>query len=339
MSMQKKLKYLFTACLFISLILISSNSVSAQVNFQGLGGSTCGASGEGKCKPACDAYDEILSSTATLGGNTCTQSEQCCLSTKCSNNNLGFSGTGVGGCVNGVSCEGTLGHSGYIGLNTSDCLPPKLCCVLPKGAQVPGSSAPTENTINPTSEDNTNIFTGESQTQAGQAEVPEGKTGGLVPCNGFDCSLCDIFILLKNLINFFTGFVFALAGGFVVWGGIEIMIAGGNETKVSSGRERITTAVIGIVIALGAWLFIGTLLQVLTDSPSALPWNKIQCSSKTLQSSIIKTGNDNACTSKNGNCKDISISPCPDGTSPVKNLCLSPQWKSNSNAQCCVPNK
>jgi hypothetical protein len=142
--------------------------------------------------------------------------------------------------------------------------------------------------------------------------------------------LCDIFKLLKNVINFLLGITITFAGGFVVWGGLEIMFSGG-EKGITSGKERITTAVMGIVIALGSWLFIGTLLQVLTNSPSALPWNTIQCSSKGLGSGTA-TGNDSACTALKGECRDRAITTC-DGTWTA-GKCLS---SSNANYQCCIP--
>jgi hypothetical protein len=162
--------------------------------------------------------------------------------------------------------------------------------------------------------------------------TPSGTSGGLVPCDGFDCTICDIFTLIKNLINLFTELVFAFAGGFIVWGAIEIMVAGGDEKKVSSGRGRITVAISGIVIALSAWMLIGTALQVFTGSSSYLPWNKIECSSKAIWKEPVITGSDSACFAKGGSCRNIKTLPCDGET--LAGLCKS---SSDANYKCCVP--
>ena len=317
MSMQKNLKYFAVAAIFGGLIF-AANIVSAQ-NLPGTGGGACGTTGQGICKPVCNPFDEIGSGPASgSGSGPCIASETCCVPTRCNSNNIG-----LGKCDSVSSCA-----YGEIGINTSDCVPPRLCCVLSKGgdgAQV-GEVSPVGG-IQPVSEKE-NVFTGQT------GETSSGDAGGLVPCTGLDCTLCDLLTLIKNIINFLIAASFALAGGFVVWGGIEIMIAGGDEKKVSSGRGRITTAVIGVAIALGSWLFIGTLLQVLTNSPSALPWNKIQCSSKGLQLKNA-TGTNAACTALGGNCQD-KIATC-DGTYQT-GKCNAPGYTS-ANIQCCVPKK
>lgn len=105
----------------------------------------------------------------------------------------------------------------------------------------------------------------------------------LVPCGNpgqTDCTLCDLFVLFKNVINFLIETSVVLGALFFAWGAIDIMRAGGDESLLKTGRERIYTAVWGILIVATAWLLIGTLLQFLTGSPSKLPWNEIQCSIK-----------------------------------------------------------
>lgn len=102
---------------------------------------------------------------------------------------------------------------------------------------------------------------------------------GLVPaCEGINCTLCDFLVLIKNLINLMLQWGVILAGLFFAWGAFVIMTAGGSEEKVTEGRKIMTTVAIGILIAFTAWLILGTLIQVITGSPSKLPWNQIQCS-------------------------------------------------------------
>lgn len=96
--------------------------------------------------------------------------------------------------------------------------------------------------------------------------------GGLPKCN-----LCHVLELFKNLTTFALEIGIVLAGLFFAWGTFVIMTAGDSETKVEEGKKVIFTVVQGLVIAFAAWLIVATLLQVITGSPSKLPWDKIQC--------------------------------------------------------------
>jgi len=105
-------------------------------------------------------------------------------------------------------------------------------------------------------------------------------TAALVPCNGPDCTLCDFLILIKNLIDLMLQLGVIFAGLFFAWGAFVIMTAGDSQERVTEGRKVMTTVAIGILIAFTSWMILGTLIQVLTGSPSKLPWNEIQCSIK-----------------------------------------------------------
>lgn len=103
--------------------------------------------------------------------------------------------------------------------------------------------------------------------------------GGLVPCSGVNCNLCDLAEMFKRLITLALEIGVALTALFIVYGSFVIMTAGatGAEKKLGEGRKIIGTAIFGILIALAAWLILGTILQIITGSPSPLPWNEIQC--------------------------------------------------------------
>jgi len=104
--------------------------------------------------------------------------------------------------------------------------------------------------------------------------------GGLVPCGNPGlpaCDLCFSLVLAKNIITFMIQLGIALAGLFFAWGAFVIMTAGGSEERISSGKQTITTVVIGLVLMFSAYLIVGTLLHVLTGSPNKIPWTQIQC--------------------------------------------------------------
>lgn len=104
----------------------------------------------------------------------------------------------------------------------------------------------------------------------------------LIPCSGLNCSLCDLLEMFKRLITLGLKIGTALAALFVAWGSFVIMTAGatGGEKKMEEGKKIIWTAITGILIAFAAWLILGTVLQILTGSPSKLPWNEIKCALK-----------------------------------------------------------
>jgi hypothetical protein len=113
----------------------------------------------------------------------------------------------------------------------------------------------------------TNIWEGAhcGATQAITTGGPEG------PCN-----FCDALVVTSNIVQFLWQIAFVVAVGMIVWGALQTMTSGGSEERVSQGRKTMTAAVIGLVIALAAWLIVNELLLLLSGKP-ALPWSEISC--------------------------------------------------------------
>lgn len=336
--------------------------------------SACGVSGEGLCQSSCGPYDDIISSLSLSGeGSSCSQNEQCCVPSKCASSNIG-----LGECRDVTSCG-----DGTIGKNTSDCTPPKLCCITPKIIEItcPGGVCTEDNTLNnslssvcvdgfesdfceeyisnceqdpnslmceqtlidltnneviSTCAENpqlSNCLTAcvqgsgseECQTFLTQSNEPKG----LVPCEGFNCSLCSVFELIKNIIDWLVGFVLAISVGFIVWSGISMMFSGGDSGAVSKAREMATTAVIGVALALGGWLIVGSLLGALTGSDKIMPWNKITCTSEPIGIGSEVAKQSASCTNAGGVCQNTKIAICS-GTYKT-GLC-----PGSSDIKCCV---
>jgi hypothetical protein len=98
--------------------------------------------------------------------------------------------------------------------------------------------------------------------------------GGLVPnaCSKQpsldNCNLCTLLELVKNIINFLIYTVApALVGIFVAYGGIMLLISGGSEEKVQSGKDAIFKAITGYLIVLGSWVIINTILNTFSTIP------------------------------------------------------------------------
>lgn len=99
---------------------------------------------------------------------------------------------------------------------------------------------------------------------------------GLVPCGGTGqnpCTLCDLFQLISNIINFILfDLLLPLAIlGFLI-GGIMIVTAGGSEDQLKRGKSIIWSTVIGIFIAFAAWLIVNTIIQSIVDPNFGINW-------------------------------------------------------------------
>lgn len=109
-----------------------------------------------------------------------------------------------------------------------------------------------------------------------------GLNGPLVPCGTSTtkpCTLCDLFIMVQNVIDFIFAAIFILAPIYVLWGGFEILTSAGESGKVSNGKKKIAAAVVGIIIALVAWtgLNMGFNALVSVGEGFPWPWNEVKC--------------------------------------------------------------
>ena len=100
------------------------------------------------------------------------------------------------------------------------------------------------------------------------AQTPPGGTAGsetgLVKCGvSRDCTICDIFILIRDIFNFALGLLAALAVLSIVIGGIYVLTSAGNSGRVSEGYSIITNAVIGLLLVMASFLLFSFVLAAL----------------------------------------------------------------------------
>jgi len=94
------------------------------------------------------------------------------------------------------------------------------------------------------------------------------------------CTLCDFLALIDNVVIFITQIASLLVVVFIIWGAFLILTSAGSRERVVKGRRVITTAVLGLVIILGAWIIVSTTFLVITGSYEGvmpMPWYRIQC--------------------------------------------------------------
>ncbi|MDY0302764.1 MAG: hypothetical protein RBR98_03140, partial [Candidatus Moranbacteria bacterium] len=95
------------------------------------------------------------------------------------------------------------------------------------------------------------------------------ETGGLVPCAGdsiFEnrCTLCDLMVGMKGIIDWGMKILVVVALVAIVAGGIMYIISAGNSGMMESAKTVIKQALWGVVIVLGAWVIVNTILWMIT---------------------------------------------------------------------------
>ena len=73
-----------------------------------------------------------------------------------------------------------------------------------------------------------------------------------------------VWTIVLNVMGLITGLIGYLAIGFVMWGGIQYMIAQGDPGKVAKGKKTITNAVIGLVISMTASILSGAISGIVS---------------------------------------------------------------------------
>lgn len=95
----------------------------------------------------------------------------------------------------------------------------------------------------------------------------------LVPCDGVNCSVCDLATLAQNIINlgvflfvFLAAIMFAYAGFLYL---TDASLHGQSQAKSMFGHVAG-----GLVILLSAWLIVDTLMKSMLGGNFG-PWNNI----------------------------------------------------------------
>lgn len=85
-------------------------------------------------------------------------------------------------------------------------------------------------------------------------------------CSGGNCSLNTFIQLGVNVSNIILGLVGSLTLAMFVYGGVILIISGGNSERISKGKEIILGSVVGLLIVFGSYVIIdfvaNDLLQV-----------------------------------------------------------------------------
>ncbi len=104
---------------------------------------------------------------------------------------------------------------------------------------------------------------------------------GLVPCGGPNEPPCNNICYVAELIDNVADWLVAISGVLVVliiiFGGLILVVSGGNAGAKGSAKRFISTGLIGYAILLGAWVIVDTLLKFLIPGSSYGVNNPLMC--------------------------------------------------------------
>ena len=132
-----------------------------------------------------------------------------------------------------------------------------------------------------------NLYDESCETNFTCCDYQEGSTGGflllkghIVPCGRstddigteggeYDetasCTLCHLFIMLKNIFDLMLSLFIVASILFITIGGVVYIVSTGNPNLTGMAKKIITNTLIGFALMLGGWLLVFTLLTFLSS--------------------------------------------------------------------------
>ncbi len=132
------------------------------------------------------------------------------------------------------------------------------------------------------------------------AQAPNGNYVPLVSIPGIDPN-AGILTYLSGLYNFLISIVGILAMAVIIYGGMRYLTSAGNPSSVEEAKDAITSAVIGLILALTSWVILSTI------NPDILVLKSVGVGGSGTGYKFIKF--DNTCVA-NSTGSGIASNPC-----------------------------
>ncbi len=101
------------------------------------------------------------------------------------------------------------------------------------------------------------------------AKPPASFVSGITGCiESGNCSLCDVLKFFGTIAQWILATVGALALFFFVLGGFDLLTSQGKQENVEKGKKKITGALIGLLVVLGAYTLINVVLGLTLGNPT-----------------------------------------------------------------------
>ncbi len=114
--------------------------------------------------------------------------------------------------------------------------------------------------------------------------------GGLVTCNGTDCSACNFVEMINLGIVILFGAVGLIFAVIMMKAGFGLVTSGGNPGALTAAKDHFQNALVGLLIVMAAWLFVDVIMRTtLRGGEGNLgatfsgwgPWSQVQCQTQT----------------------------------------------------------
>ena len=98
------------------------------------------------------------------------------------------------------------------------------------------------------------------------------SAAGLVTCGqhqGDSVNQCTIYDLIQNVIlivNYLIGSASLLAIGYILYGGIRMILARGNPQGIQNAKDIMKNAIFGLIIVLLAFMIVNYVVSLLTGT-------------------------------------------------------------------------
>ncbi len=114
--------------------------------------------------------------------------------------------------------------------------------------------------------------------------------GGFVPCEGAGCSACHFVSMVNVIITWLFSFMFLVFAVVMFSAGFGLVTSGGNQAALDVAKSKFQNALVGIIIALAAWVIVDTVMRNLIKGDGDLgntftgfgPWSEVQCMAQTI---------------------------------------------------------
>lgn len=167
--------------------------------------------------------------------------------------------------------------------------------------------------------------------------APNPALAQFVPCDGvaidggIPCDACYLIEMGQRILFWLIGILTVVFGFVALAAGWEMVTSGGNPAALSSAKQKLLNAVIGLLLVLAAWLLVDILMRSLLAGaggtiPGYGPWNSIQCGSMTDPAVVTPTYNqvdlatvscaDATCSAETADCTTLGGTPVVNPGSP-----------------------
>ena len=92
------------------------------------------------------------------------------------------------------------------------------------------------------------------------------------------CNMCHLAAMGHNIVMTLVYVAFVIVVIMAITGGFRMFFSGGNPEALKTARKHITSAIIGLLIVLLAWVVLNLLFVLFTDLEG--PWyifHKLSC--------------------------------------------------------------